>query len=843
MAFFYLPSPLTRLSSNKQKRSVSLVIAISATVALPACTAVKVGKRSTATAIIEQRTTALTGERLSRDTQSRLLQAGLDADNCLQNMPLCLVELKNASLADDKGLYGVYSELFYVAASKRKQGLQCETTHKDLNTDFAKQLLTTNPQLVPQQSTNNNVANTTTAKKPSCQTAYQDDLLQTARFAYIYLMYDSLAHNVSDTDSSITTDNVLLRTTGIDSDRPIPAMRAPQPLQYPPNERDIQIQDLYYVAIDELGDNLYEKNLNSHYQVNNHQIQVDLNGQPFTANSNNDVAPNIARLVSSYQINLSGLNSISRRDGFGMNYVAVMDERYTASVRNQLLRQQDDNLPVDARIHALGHLPMTALLLPEGQDLASLLSTKQFKLALYDPYQFNSVPLFDKTLSLSANFSASYGLWLGENSLDPVSLLNLFSRRYQTSQPHLFMLEPYNPNKRVIIMLHGLASSPATWIGLTNDIFNDPKLRDNYQVWQVFYPTNIPILENRYQIKQLLDTAFAQVDPHADHPASRHAVIIGHSMGGLIGRMLVSNDDLTPKLTTLLKDYQARFSLHQDYRKIAKMSTNKALQSRFVLNAMPQVDRAVFISSPFKGTNYADKWFTRGLRRIIALPKGFVTTVSSNLRNLMSEGELTGSPLSGLFLENGASQLSDQSFFVKLTQNLTMVDRVKVNTIIATDDKDIYDALSAHSVQTAQNGRDTQLDSANTERVNTESKSTSALQAQSQPSNLPNKASASTTGNNLYDASNLEKAEQKIQQNQQLLAKVSEGATNRISDGIVPYDSAHLDNVESEKILSGKHNVHTSPQAILELRRILHRQLDAQGQPSDNGAKTPDVQP
>ena len=32
------------------------------------------------------------------------------------------------------------------------------------------------------------------------------------------------------------------------------------------------------------------------------------------------------------------------------------------------------------------------------------------------------------------------------------------------------MLEPCNPNKRVIIMMHGLASSPETWIGLTNDI-------------------------------------------------------------------------------------------------------------------------------------------------------------------------------------------------------------------------------------------------------------------------------------------------------------------------------------------------------------------------------------
>ena len=72
-----------------------------------------------------------------------------------------------------------------------------------------------------------------------------------------------------------------------------------------------------------------------------------------------------------------------------------------------------------------------------------------------------------------------------------------------------------------------------------------------------------------------------------------------------------------------------------------------------------------------------------------------------------------------------------------------------------------------------------------------------------------------------------------------LLESVKYGATERLSDGIVPYQSAHLDGVESEKLLSGHHNVHTSPQAILELRRILHHQLTRYGaQP-----KQPDEKP
>ncbi len=81
--------------------------------------------------------------------------------------------------------------------------------------------------------------------------------------------------------------------------------------------------------------------------------------------------------------------------------------------------------------------------------------------------------------------------------------------------PHLYLLEPYNPNKKVIVLIHGLASSPEAWIRLTNDIMGDPVLRENFQVWQVFYSTNMPILESRFQIYALLQQGFNRVSPSA----------------------------------------------------------------------------------------------------------------------------------------------------------------------------------------------------------------------------------------------------------------------------------------------------------------------------------------
>ena len=105
--------------------------------------------------------------------------------------------------------------------------------------------------------------------------------------------------------------------------------------------------------------------------------------------------------------------------------------------------------------------------------------------------------------------------------------------------PHLYMLEPYNPNKKVVVLVHGLASSPEAWIRLTNDVIGDPVLREHYQVWQVFYSTNMPILESRFQIYAIIQQSFNLVDSKA--PAKKDAVLVGHSMGGIIAKRLSLN--------------------------------------------------------------------------------------------------------------------------------------------------------------------------------------------------------------------------------------------------------------------------------------------------------------
>lgn len=147
--------------------------------------------------------------------------------------------------------------------------------------------------------------------------------------------------------------------------------------------------------------------------------------------------------------------------------------------------------------------------------MEQILNNSNFHLKLYDPYKYDKIKVANKEYALAANFSAPYGLWLAENNLGRAAYLTLINRDDDLVMPHLFMLEPYNPNKKVLVLIHGFASSPEAWIRLTNDIMGDPVLRENFQVWQVFYSTNMPILESRFQINALLQQGFARISNNA----------------------------------------------------------------------------------------------------------------------------------------------------------------------------------------------------------------------------------------------------------------------------------------------------------------------------------------
>lgn len=816
-------------TENLHKRVFLAVAIMATTLFVSACSTVSVSQQTQSKVINSQRGNIVSDDVLSSNTASTLLSAGLNEQACLQYFDLCLGQLTD-SLLDDKYRpeLAIFAELHYAKARQLAQSAECSAalSRPPLDPYYA------NAPLADEQ-VQTNKRNTTT-----CLTNYQQRLFDAVKASYAYLFYDSLEHDfegvVKDKKSTRTQNRI-------------------------PNDVDIQTQDIYNAASNDVINQLYKSADSSHKLMGNTNITylptIQATSDDAKATISNEVAlkgqatdqikvmkvavddynldvylPNesnylqnaqkqtsaLADLTSTYELRLTGLNSISKRPGLGISFVASLNDRYTTTIRQLLVSSlsgrlaQDkvavnevdaaDSSAANTRIYPSGHLLMTGLIKPAGNSVLDVLSSRQLDIHLYNPYRSESTTILGEEYPLAANFSAGYGMWLAENQLDGVGYLNLITRQPEARLPKLFMLEPYDPDKRVLIMLHGLASSPATWVNLTNDILNDDKLRDNYQVWQIFYPTNLPILENRYQIQQLIEATYQQTDASGKNTASQNSVIISHSMGGIIARMMLSDDNLANNLEALeLQDAKllgssSELEIDETFRQAIG---NDELGDRLKLKTLSQVDTAVFLSSPFRGTDYADRWFTRALRRIVYLPVGLVKTVTDNLATIATQGDLAQNPLGALYLQNGASQLSNQSSFIKLTKDISINERITYHSIIANNDADITRGLAELQPE----GAKIDLSQAQKEDSSNASDSSASITSEKDINREPLVAAVTVEGD------------------------ISQAITERLSDGIVPYTSAHLDGAATETVINGGHSIQQNPQTILTLRRILYKQL------------------
>lgn len=55
------------------------------------------------------------------------------------------------------------------------------------------------------------------------------------------------------------------------------------------------------------------------------------------------------------------------------------------------------------------------------------------------------------------------------------------------------MLHPHVTGRMPIVLVHGTASSPARWAELINEIENDPRFWERYEIWLFMYNTGNPI--------------------------------------------------------------------------------------------------------------------------------------------------------------------------------------------------------------------------------------------------------------------------------------------------------------------------------------------------------------
>jgi pimeloyl-ACP methyl ester carboxylesterase len=261
---------------------------------------------------------------------------------------------------------------------------------------------------------------------------------------------------------------------------------------------------------------------------------------------------------------------------------------------------------------------------------------------------------------------------------------------------------------------------------MANTLAADPVLSRRYQIWYFIYNSGNPVVYSAARLRESLKARVKELDPEGRDAALQQMVVIGHSQGGLLTKLTATDTGDRLWQAVLKTNQLAHLKLEaREEALIRKYTTYEAL---------PFVKRAVFISTPHRGS-YAAGGFVRTMaRKLVSLPSALVKR-ASEFAGLSEKLDL---PKEMRVARTSLDSMSPKNPFMQALADIPLAPGVKGNSIIAVQ---------------------------------------------------------------------------------------GDGDFHQGRDGLVSYDSAHVDYVESEFIVRSFHSCQDKPPTIEEVRRILHEHL------------------
>lgn len=283
--------------------------------------------------------------------------------------------------------------------------------------------------------------------------------------------------------------------------------------------------------------------------------------------------------------------------------------------------------------------------------------------AFEDPLAVETTSLDGGKFPLAADFTVPLAVMLARENPKKLEIARVLRPEKYAATAHIVRLQPYDPNKTVVIVTHGLMDSPATWTPMINSLRGDPFIRQHYQFWFYSYPSGYPYPYSAAILREQLDAVEKRF------PLRKPIVLIGHSMGSLISRLMITDSGDKLWMGTFGKPpSQTHFS----------PQTQKMLEEALIFKHRPEVGRVIFISGPHRGAEMATGWVGRLASRLIKAPVTFLK-ISSEISQSMAQDSTV---LRLNSVPNSVDTLAPNNRFVKLINTVPLTPGIPYHSII-----------------------------------------------------------------------------------------------------------------------------------------------------------------
>lgn len=312
--------------------------------------------------------------------------------------------------------------------------------------------------------------------------------------------------------------------------------------------------------------------------------------------------PALYRLTPADQVRIAGTYVSDRKTkpGVGAPLVAVGRE-------NNLNSKKDFVLP---RMYY-------------GVTAVANFSGRRCILSFEDPLAKETTSLQGRTFPLAADFTAPIAVMLAKTNPKSLELARVFRPEKYVETARIARLQPFDPDKTVVLVIHGLADTPATWAPMLNALRSDERIRRDYQFWFYSYPSGYPYPYAAAILRRELDRVEKRF------PLRKPMILIGHSMGSCISRLLIT--DAGDKL------WLQYFGKPPALTKFSP-GTKEFLTESLIFNHRPEIGRVIFISGPHRGADLAMNPLARFASGLVKAPAELIMAGPEAVKAMTTDG-------------------------------------------------------------------------------------------------------------------------------------------------------------------------------------------------------------